>query len=65
MAASHVADTIDMINEASANPPTDLEERRSLYKAARRLMLSVEPQHSATHRVYYGFVYQPQAFLGI
>jgi hypothetical protein len=61
MATSHVTDTIDIIDEAADDPPTDVEERRRLYKAARRLMISVETPHSASQRVYYGFVCQTQA----
>ena len=54
MAVSQISDTIDALNKAAERPPTNVEERRKLYKAARRLMLSVETPHEATQRVYYG-----------
>lgn len=38
----------------AAKPPTDPEERKALYEAAKKLMYSVESSHDLEHRVYYG-----------
>ena len=65
MTVSQVADTIDALNKAAESPPANVEERRKLYKAARRLMFSVETAHEATQRVYYGGFPLHLAIIGV
>jgi demethylsterigmatocystin 6-O-methyltransferase len=62
---SQVSDTVDALNKAAESLPTDVEERRRLYKAARRLMFSVESPHEATQRLYYGGLPLILAIVGI
>jgi hypothetical protein len=54
MDASQVSETIASLQKAALNPPNDVEDKRAVFKAARKLMLSIETPHETTQRVFYG-----------